>query len=157
MATPTLFSGILGVLVAVTVLLFLIAQSIVEPDLKLDDPRVSAAIHARIAPVGRLNTGDGAGAAAAQPVAAAVAAGDAAEISGQEVYEAVCHVCHSTGVLDSPRLGDAPAWQARLAKGVDALYENSIKGLNQMPPKGGRPDFSDEQIRRAVDYMLETL
>lgn len=53
MATPTLFTGILGVLVAMTIVLFIIAQNIVEPDLKLDDPRVAAAIQERIRPIGR--------------------------------------------------------------------------------------------------------
>ena len=156
MATPTLFTGILGVLVAMTIVLFIIAQNIVEPDLKLDDPRVAAAIQERIRPIGRLNTGD---APAPAPAAALrVAEAQAAEArSGAEVYDMVCHVCHSTGVLNSPKLGDAAVWRERLAKGKEALYANSINGLNLMPPKGGRPDLSDDEIRLAVDYMLERL
>lgn len=156
MATPTLFTGILGVLVAMTIVLFIIAQNIVEPDLKLDDPRVAEAVQERIRPIGRLNTGDAP--APAAPAAVQAAAAQAAEArSGAEVYDMVCHVCHSTGVLNSPRLGDAPAWSARLAKGKEALYASSINGLNQMPPKGGRPDLSDDEIRLAVDYMLERM
>ena len=155
MATPTLFTGILGVLVAMTIVLFIIAQNIVEPDLKLDDPRVAAAIQERIRPIGRLNTGD---APAPAPAAALrVAEAQAAARSGAEVYDMVCHVCHSTGVLNSPKLGDAAVWRERLAKGKEALYANSINGLNLMPPKGGRPDLSDDEIRLAVDYMLERL
>lgn len=156
MATPTLFTGILGVLVAMTIVLFIIAQNIVEPDLKLDDPRVAEAVQERIRPIGRLNTGDASAPAAAATVQTAAA--QAAETrSGAEVYDMVCHVCHSTGVLNSPKLGDAPAWSARLAKGTEALYASSINGLNQMPPKGGRPDLSDDEIRLAVDYMLERM
>ena len=154
MATPTLFTGILGVLVAMTIVLFIIAQSIVEPDLKLDDPRVAEAVQERIRPVGRLNTGDAAIPAAPLPAAAAQAAEPA---SGAEVYAMVCQVCHTTGVLNSPMLGDAAAWEARLAKGREALCANSIGGLNLMPPKGGRPDLSDEAVCLAVDYMLEQL
>lgn len=156
MATPTLFTGILGVLVAMTIVLFIIAQNIVEPDLKLDDPRVAEAVQERIRPIGRLNTGDAPAPSAAATVQTAAA--QAAETrSGAEVYDMVCHVCHSTGVLNSPKLGDAPAWSARLAKGTEALYASSINGLNQMPPKGGRPDLSDDEIRLAVDYMLERM
>ena len=156
MATPTLFTGILGVLVAMTIVLFIIAQNIVEPDLKLDDPRVAEAVQERIRPIGRLNTGDAPAPAAVATVQTAAA--QAAETrSGAEVYDMVCHVCHSTGVLNSPKLGDAPAWSARLAKGTEALYASSINGLNQMPPKGGRPDLSDDEIRLAVDYMLERM
>ena len=156
MATPTLFTGILGVLVAMTIVLFIIAQNIVEPDLKLDDPRVAAAIQERIRPIGRLNTGDAPAPAPAAALRVAEAQAAAAR-SGAEVYDMVCHVCHSTGVLNSPKLGDAAVWRERLAKGKEALYANSINGLNLMPPKGGRPDLSDDEIRLAVDYMLERL
>ena len=158
MATPTLFTGILGVLVAMTIVLFVIAQNIVEPDLKLDDPRVAEAVQERIRPIGRLNTGDAPAPAAAAATTVQTGAAQAAETrSGAEVYDMVCHVCHSTGVLNSPKLGDAPAWTERLAKGKEALYASSINGLNQMPPKGGRPDLSDDEIRLAVDYMLERM
>lgn len=156
MATPTLFTGILGVLVAMTIVLFIIAQNIVEPDLKLDDPRVAAAIQERIRPIGRLNTGAAPAPAPAAALRVAEAQAAAAR-SGAEVYDMVCHVCHSTGVLNSPKLGDAAVWRERLAKGKEALYANSINGLNLMPPKGGRPDLSDDEIRLAVDYMLERL
>ena len=158
MATPTLFTGILGILVAMTIVLFIIAQNIVEPDLKLDDPRVAEAVQERIRPIGRLNTGDAPAPAAAVATTVQTGAAQAAESrSGAEVYDMVCHVCHSTGVLNSPKLGDAPAWTERLAKGKEALYASSINGLNQMPPKGGRPDLSDDEIRLAVDYMLERM
>ena len=156
MATPTLFTGILGVLVAMTIVLFIIAQNIVEPDLKLDDARVAAAIQERIRPIGRLNTGDAPLAAPAAPMR--VAEAQAAEpASGAEVYAMVCQVCHTTGVLNSPKIGDAAAWRERLGKGKEALYASSINGLNLMPAKGGRPDLSDEAVRLAVDYMLERL
>lgn len=156
MATPTLFTGILGVLVVMAIVLFVIAQSIVEPDPKYDDPLVSAAIQERIAPVGRIRTTDDPAAAVPVSTQAASSAGATPE-SGQATYEAVCHVCHTTGVLNAPKLGDKQVWAERIKKGKEVLYANSINGLNQMPAKGGRPDYSDEQIRKAVDYMLEEL
>jgi cytochrome c5 len=33
------------------------------------------------------------------------------------------------------------------------LYEHAIKGIRAMPPKGGNPALSDEQVKAAVDYM----
>jgi cytochrome c5 len=33
------------------------------------------------------------------------------------------------------------------------LSRTSIKGLRKMPAKGGRPDLSDLEVRRAVAYM----
>ena len=96
-----------------------------------------------------------------QPCASATADASAtaapAAQSGSDVYNKFCHTCHNTGLNDAPKLGDAAAWEARLAKGRETLYANSIGGLNLMPPKGGRPDLSDEAVRLAVDYMLEQL
>jgi cytochrome c5 len=39
-------------------------------------------------------------------------------------------------------------------KGIDTLVTNVINGLNVMPPRGGNPGLTDEQIRAAVDFML---
>ena len=74
----------------------------------------------------------------------------------EQIYQA-CAICHGTGVLNAPKLGDNAGWEARLAKGVDQLYTNAIKGIGAMPPKGGRLDFSDDEVRRAVDYMLDSV
>ena len=44
----------------------------------------------------------------------------------------------------------------RLAdKGEEGLFSSVINGLNVMPPRGGRPDLSDEQIKAAVEFMLQ--
>jgi cytochrome c5 len=34
------------------------------------------------------------------------------------------------------------------------MVANAINGINVMPPKGGNPSLSDEQIRAAVEFML---
>ena len=156
MATLTFFMGLLGALVAITRVLFIIAQNIVEPDLKLGDPEVAEAIQKRIEPIGRLNTGDAPIAVASMPLISHAQAAPDFE-SGEAVYNAVCQACHTTGVLNSPKLGDPAGWEARLPKGKEAMYQSVLNGLNLMPPKGGRPDLSDEQIQMAVDYLLESL
>jgi cytochrome c5 len=40
------------------------------------------------------------------------------------------------------------------AKGLDGLVESAINGLNAMPPRGGSPSLTDEQIRASVEFML---
>jgi cytochrome c5 len=40
-------------------------------------------------------------------------------------------------------------------KGIDGLVASAINGLNVMPPRGGRPDLSDQQIKAAVEFMLQ--
>jgi len=74
---------------------------------------------------------------------------------GQAVYEKNCAACHATGVAGAPKIGDKAAWAGHLAEGIDHLTEVAIKGEGAMPPKGGNPDLSDEEVRAAVSYMLE--
>ncbi|MBZ5487464.1 cytochrome c5 family protein [Halomonas aquamarina] len=76
-------------------------------------------------------------------------------LDGEALYaRASCGACHQAGIAGAPATGDHDAWAARLAKGTDALYTSAIKGLGAMPPKGGRFNFSDDEIRAAVDYMI---
>ena len=41
--------------------------------------------------------------------------------------------------------------------GVEHLYENAIKGLNAMPPRGGNLTLSDADVKAAVDYMIKAV
>jgi cytochrome c5 len=96
--------------------------------------------------------------AAARLLAAALAggAGPAAladDRSGKEVYDAVCAACHASGVLNAPKLGDAKAWKPLIAEGQRMLTRTAIKGIRQMPPRGGDPRLSDREVARAVAYM----
>jgi cytochrome c5 len=97
----------------------------------------------RTKPVGQVNIGS-----------APVAAVAAAPKSGKEVFSGVCTACHTAGVMNAPKFGDKAAWAARIAKGEDALVQSAIKGLNAMPPKGGNPNLSDDEIKATVQYML---
>ncbi len=59
-----------------------------------------------------------------------------------------------------PQLGNAADWEARIAQG-EMIFENAINGYTgssgmMMPPKGGNPALSDEEVRAAVDYIIES-
>ena len=56
--------------------------------------------------------------------------------------------------MGAPKPGDAADWSKRMEKGMDTVVSNAIKGFNTMPPKGGRADLSDAQIRAAVEHMI---
>jgi cytochrome c len=75
---------------------------------------------------------------------------------GKEIYESTCAVCHATDAMGAPAFGDKAAWAARLKKGIDKVYENGIKGINGMPPKGGNTSLSDADFKAAVDYMVNS-
>lgn len=82
------------------------------------------------------------------------AATGTAMADGKAIYQQVCAACHATGAAGSPKTGDKEAWAPRIATGMDALYASAINGKGVMPPKGGRADISDADIKAAVDYMV---
>ncbi len=79
---------------------------------------------------------------------------NAQEHPGLGLYNIKCAPCHQSGLLGAPTLGDGPAWKERTAKGRGELLKNLINGLNNMPPRGGNPGMTDEELGRALDYML---
>ena len=117
-------------------------------------------IEARLAPVGQVNTsGETVTLAGSAPTAgAAPAATPVAASPGEAAYNQVCFACHAQGIAGAPKLGDAAAWEARIAQGNDTLYKHSIEGFTgsagMMPPKGGAVDMADEDIKAAVDFMV---
>lgn len=71
------------------------------------------------------------------------------------VYDSTCAACHGPGILNAPKFGDAAAWQARAKNGLDALVKSAAAGTPKgMPPKGGRMDLSDAQLRAVIEYMM---
>ena len=79
----------------------------------------------------------------------------AAERSGKEVYDSYCQTCHLTGVAGAPKLSDKAAWKPRVDKGEATLLEHTRQGFNAHPPMGTCMDCSDEELRGALEYMLE--
>ena len=72
---------------------------------------------------------------------------------GQHIYRQSCAVCHDKGIASAPKLGDIPAWSARLAQGMDVLYTTALRGKGAMPAKGGNPSLADSDVKAAVDFM----
>jgi len=82
------------------------------------------------------------------------ATGNAQEVrSGKAVYDTVCTACHTTGVLNAPKLGDKVVWAKLIKEGQERITADGIKGVRQMPARGGNPDLSDTEFARAVAYM----
>ncbi len=78
----------------------------------------------------------------------------AADRSGEEVFKAVCTMCHSAGVAGAPKFGDKAAWKARIAQGTPVLYDHALKGIRAMPAKGTCATCTEKEIKNAVDYMV---
>jgi cytochrome c5 len=89
--------------------------------------------------------------------AVAAASASAGPRSGEEVYNAACVACHSTGAGGAPKLGDVAAWADRISKGMDALHQSGLNGVagTGMIARGGCMACEDEEIVAAVDYMVD--
>ena len=89
----------------------------------------------------------------AQPLQLAQATPD---FDVQAAYMRTCFACHNAGVSNAPRPDDADAWNERMEKGMEAVMQNVINGVNAMPAKGLCFDCTNEDLQAVVEYMYET-
>ena len=75
--------------------------------------------------------------------------------SGETVYNTICKACHDAGVAGAPKTGDKAAWAARIATGLEALLTSAANGKNAMPARGGAADLTDDELKAAVEYLVE--
>ncbi|WP_395700478.1 c-type cytochrome [Aquabacterium sp.] len=102
------------------------------------DGMSAEAVARRIQPIGSIEIKD---------------ASDASSLkTGEQVFQAQCTACHTSGAVGAPKLGDEAAWAPRIKTGYEALLTSALKGKGNMSPQGGG-DFSDLEIGRAVVYM----
>jgi len=125
-----------------------------------DAEEYQAAVAERIRPLGQVYL-PGEEQEASAPIAETVPDPEpvATTMTGPQVYNDACNVCHGSGVGGAPIVGDTAAWTSRIAQGTDVLYDHAINGFaggapTPMLAKGGRVDLSDQAVRDAVDYMI---
>jgi len=75
---------------------------------------------------------------------------------GKVIYSKTCFACHGTGILESPKKGDTAEWKKRsdALGGIDGLLKSAITGKGAMPPKGGAANLTDEDLKAAIEYMM---
>ena len=159
------FSIMIGGLAVLTVVLILAALAIHDREPKETNPAQPARVAARIAPDAAVYAGN-TGRAAMQAAADAAAKAAASQVAyggttdGKAIYDHLCTSCHTSGVAGAPKTGDKGMWGPRLAQGIDTLVKHAIDGYhgpdgNFMPPKGGNPALTDEQVTNAVHWIAD--
>lgn len=158
-----MYSLVLGVIAVVALAFFVVAMKMSELTQGVytrDTAEFKAAIAERIRPVGQVYLPGEEHQAAAPKVETTVEPEPVATaLTGPQVYNAACNACHGTGAGGAPIVGDADAWSARIAQGIDVLNDHAVNGfsgeaMTPMLPKGGRPDLSDQEVYDAVEYMV---
>lgn len=160
------FSMVIALLAAVTLGLILLAhhlQGVLPQEVSAQAAERQVQ---RIAPAGAVYAG--ATGAAQQAAATAAAAANAASqaayggtTDGAVIYQNLCTGCHTSGAGNAPTL-DKAHWSARIAQGTDVLHKHAIEGYTGpdggiMPPRGGNPGLTDEQVIATVDWMLSQI
>ena len=79
--------------------------------------------------------------------------------AGKGIWMENCEVCHGYGIAGAPIPMRTRDWESRLDKPNVELYGNAISGFfgpgdTQMPARGGNNELTDDEVRRAVDYMV---
>lgn len=83
-------------------------------------------------------------------------ASEQVERSGKEVYNTKCRVCHSSGMNGAPKFAFLEDWAPRIERGIDDLLVVAIAGKGGMPPKGTCMDCSDNELKSAIQYMIDS-
>src|SRR5690606_22153623 len=152
------FLLVIGALGLLTVGLLVLA--FVMHMMKPTDPNLAAEakVTARLQPVGGVYAGDTGAAAMAAAAAAAqeAAAGQVAyggTLDGGVIHQNLGGACHNSGAGGAPVMTRA-SWAGRLDQGIDTLVRHAIDGYQGeagvMPPRGGNPSLTDEQVAASV-------
>lgn len=157
-----MYSLVIGGLAIFTLAIFVLAMKMSDLTQGIytsDVEEYQDAVNARLKPVGQVYLpGDDlpVDTPFVSPVDAAAPV--STTLSGAQVYNKACNVCHGNGIGNAPMLTNAADWQPRIAQGVDTLKEHAISGFGGsagfMPPKGGNASLSDTEVHAAVEYMI---
>ena len=157
-----MYSLVIGILAAFALAIYITVAKISDMTQDVyvrEGAEYQASILERIKPVGEVYL-PGEEAAAESPTVDVPPAPEpvAAALSGPQVYNSACAVCHGAGIGGAPVLGDAGQWADRIAQGTDLLNQHAIEGFTGatgfMPAKGGRSDLSDAEVEAAVEFMV---
>lgn len=158
-----MYSIVIGVALAVAIAFFVVSMKMADLTQGVytrDAAEYQAAVAERIQPFGAVYLpGEEHAATAPKVQTAAEPAPVATVMTGPQVYNAACNVCHGNGVGGAPIVGDAAAWAPRIAQGMDTLKGHAINGftgsaITPMLPKGGSVHLSDQEVMDAVEYMV---
>ena len=152
-------------LAVLTIVLVLSALAINNSEPQETNPNQPAKIAERIAPAGAVYAGN-TGRAAMQAAADAATKAAASQVAyggttdGKAIFDHLCTSCHTSGVAGAPKVGDKAMWGPRIKQGIDTLVKHAIDGYhgpdgNFMPPKGGNPALTDEQVTNAVHWIVD--
>ncbi|PHS73138.1 MAG: cytochrome c, class I [Cycloclasticus sp.] len=146
---------VIGVLVLVAVIISIIAVNLVDTENPNGNAWKEKKLLDRIKPLGEVATTAEEALAASPKSDEPQPVESTGPMTAEQIYDTACMACHTTGAASAPVLGDVAAWAPRIAQGADVLFEHATKGFKGMPPRGGSPQLSDDEIKASIEYMVE--
>jgi len=113
-----------------------------------ENTQVDSATLERIKPIGEVSIDS-------SSAVASTGTSNQTERSGEQVYSK-CQSCHDSGIMEAPKFGSLEDWAPRIERGIDDLLMVAIAGKGGMPPKGTCMDCSDNELRSAIQYMIDS-
>ena len=158
-----MYSVVIGALAIFALAIFVLAMKmsgVTQDVYNAGSEEYRASVEERIRPFGQVTLpGEELTAGKALHSPAEEAAPVHAALTGAQVFNQACNVCHGSGIGGAPTLDDSADWEPRIAQGNDALRDHAVNGfagaVGFMPPKGGNASISDADVHAAVDFMLE--
>ena len=77
--------------------------------------------------------------------------------AGKEIYANTCATCHATGVAGAPKYSNKADWSTRTKQGINGLLKVAIQGKGAMPPRGTCSNCSDDELKGAINYILDSI
>lgn len=76
--------------------------------------------------------------------------------TGERVFRANCAACHDNPLVLAPQIRNQRHWARLMRQHTrEEFYEDTIEGEGDMPARGGDPKLTDDELKAAVDYMLD--
>ncbi|MFO1255714.1 MAG: c-type cytochrome [Sphingomonadaceae bacterium] len=69
------------------------------------------------------------------------------------LYDQSCRSCHTVADTGAPLTGDRTKWDPRWAKGVSAMLNSAVQGLNGMPTGGQCFSCTPDDYRKLIRFM----
>ena len=134
--TPKQLIIVVALAFIVPVVFILLLAQLMTGDKKMRPTEAPTVVAERLKPVGEL-----------------AIAGPKVLLTGDKVYESLCQTCHAAGLAGAHKFGDTTAWAKVIAQGQATTVAHAITGIRAMPPRGGNPDLTDEEVAGAVVHM----
>lgn len=79
--------------------------------------------------------------------------------AGKKIFKEYCALCHAENpqiALGAPRIGNKKEWARYHRMEWKNLFDLATQGVGAMPARGGCFECSDAQLKKAIQYLMNS-